>query len=83
MIPQRALDFLARIPTVVLDSKVTALSRLAHVHITTATTGIGTPGTVYRMDKIPLPLRATIQSHYPAEVDVIRRIREAVASSPV
>ena len=43
-------------PTIVLDPKVTHTSRLARVHITTAATGISAPGTVYRMDEIPLPL---------------------------
>ena len=56
--PQPAIDHLARIPTIVLDPKVTHTSRLARVHITTAATGISAPGTVYRMDEIPLPLAA-------------------------
>ena len=44
--PQPAIDHLARIPTIVLDPKVTHTSRLARVHITTAVTGISAPGTV-------------------------------------
>src|SRR5262249_44777556 len=52
--PQPAIDPLARIPTIVLDPKVTHTSRLARVHFTTAATGISAPGTVYRMDEIPL-----------------------------
>ena len=55
--PQPAIDHLARVPTIVLDPKVTHTSRLARVHFTTAATGISAPGTVYRMDEIPLPLR--------------------------
>lgn len=82
MLPKRALDRLADIPTVVLDSKLTSLSRLARVHITTAATGINSPGTVYRMDKIPLPLRPAIQSPYPSEAEVIERIREAISVTP-
>ena len=42
--PQPAIDHLARIPTIVLDPKVTHTSRLARVHITTAATGISAPG---------------------------------------
>ncbi len=53
--PQPAIDHLARIPTIVLDPKVTHTSRLARVHITTAVTGISAPGTVYRMDEIRCP----------------------------
>src|SRR5947199_917115 len=41
--PQPAIDHLARPPTVVLDPKVTHTSRLARVHITTATSGLSRP----------------------------------------
>jgi formylmethanofuran dehydrogenase subunit B len=59
--PQPGIDHLARIPTIVLDPKVTHTSRLARVHITTAVTGVSAPGTSYRMDEIPLPLRPALQ----------------------
>ena len=77
--PQPAIDHMARVPTIVLDPKVTHTSRVARVHITTAVTGISAPGTVYRMDEIPLPLRPPLKSPYPTDEEVIRRIREAVA----
>jgi formylmethanofuran dehydrogenase subunit B len=80
--PQPAIDHLARIPTIVLDPKVTHTSRLARVHITTAATGISAPGTVYRMDEIPLPLRPALKSPYPTDEEVIRRIYRAVAARP-
>lgn len=80
--PQPAIDHLASIPTIVLDPKVTHTSRLARVHITTATTGISAPGTVYRMDEIPLPLRPILDSPYPSDEEVIRRIREKVMAKP-
>src|SRR5256885_2631791 len=72
--PQPAIDHMARIPTVVLDPKVTHTSRLARVHITTAVTGISAPGTVYRMDEIPLPLKPILKSPYPTDEEVIGRI---------
>ena len=80
--PQPAIDHLARIPTIVLDPKVTHTSRLARVHITTAATGISAAGTVYRMDEIPLPLRPALKSPYPTDEEVIRRIYQAVAAKP-
>lgn len=80
--PKPAIDHLARIPTVVLDPKVTHTSRLARVHFTTAATGISAPGTVYRMDEIPLPLRPALKSPYPTDEEVVRRIRRAVAAKP-
>jgi formylmethanofuran dehydrogenase subunit B len=80
--PQPGIDHLARIPTIVLDPKVTHTSRLARVHITTAVTGISAPGTAYRMDEIPLPLRPALTSPYPTDEEVVRRIREAVSAKP-
>ena len=80
--PQPAIDHLARIPTIVLDPKVTHTSRLARVHITTAATGISAGGTVYRMDEIPLPLRPALKSPYPTDEEVVQRIYRAVAAKP-
>jgi formylmethanofuran dehydrogenase subunit B len=80
--PQPGIDHLARIPTIVLDPKVTHTSRLARVHITTAVTGISAPGTAYRMDEIPLPLRPALKSPYPTDEEVVRRIRQAVSAKP-
>jgi formylmethanofuran dehydrogenase subunit B len=76
--PKPAIDHLSRVPTIVLDPKVTHTSRLARIHITTAPTGISAPGTVYRMDEIPLQLRPVLQSPYPTDEQVIRRIHAAV-----
>jgi formylmethanofuran dehydrogenase subunit B len=80
--PQVAIDHLARIPTIVLDPHVTHTSKLAKIHITTAPAGIAAPGTAYRMDEIPLPLRPAIQSPYPTDEEVVRRINEAIAKKP-
>ena len=77
--PQPAIDHLARIPTIVLDPKVTHTSRLARVHITTAVAGISAPGTAYRMDEIPLPLKPAFKSPYPTDQEVIHRLNAAVA----
>src|SRR5205823_13508116 len=81
-IPQPAIDQLPRIPTILLDPKVTHTSRLARVHFTTAVTGISAPGTVYRMDEIPLPLRPALKSPYPTDEEIVRRIGRAVAAKP-
>ncbi len=80
--PQPAIDHLARIPTIVLDPHVTHTSQLARVHITTAPAGISAPGTGYRMDEIPLPLRPALSSPYPTDEEVVRRINQAIASRP-
>lgn len=80
--PQPAIDHLARIPTIVLDPHVTHTSRLARVHITTAPAGISAPGTAYRMDEIPLPLKPALKSPYPSDEEVVSRIKDAIAKKP-
>ncbi len=80
--PQPAIDHLAKIPTIVLDPHVTHTSKLAKVHITTAPAGISAPGTAYRMDEIPMPLRPAFKSPYPTDEEVVRRINEAIAAKP-
>jgi len=80
--PQPAIDHLARIPTIVLDPHVTHTSKLAKVHITTAPAGISAPGTGYRMDEIPMPLRPALPSPYPTDEEVVRRIKEAILAKP-
>lgn len=78
LLPRAATDRLGQIPTVVLNSRVGELSRAARVHFTTAVTGISTAGTVYRMDKIPLPVTAAVRSSYPSEEEVLQRLRTAL-----
>ena len=80
--PRPAIDHLARIPTIVLDPHVTHTSKLARVHITTAAAGISAPGTAYRMDEIPMPLKSALKSPYPTDEEIVRRIREALEQKP-
>ena len=80
--PQPAIDHLKRIPTIVLDPHITHTSRLARVHITTAPQGIAAPGTAYRMDELPMPLKPALKSPYPTDEEVVRRINEAIAEKP-
>jgi formylmethanofuran dehydrogenase subunit B len=77
---QPAREHLARIPYIALDPKETATVKQAAVAFTTATYGINVPGTVYRMDDVPIPLRPAFESPYPSDETVLRamekRIRE-------
>ena len=59
---QAAREHLATIPLIALDPKETPTTRAATVAFTTSTYGINTPGTVYRMDDVPLPLRPAFDS---------------------
>ncbi len=77
---QPAREHLAKIPVIVLDPKLSDTARIAAVAFTTATYGINVPGTVYRMDDVPIPLRPAFESPYWSDYDVLkaieRRIRE-------
>ena len=78
--PRPAADHLRSVPTVVLDCRYSTTSSVARVHITTAPTGIGAGGTVYRMDEVPLPARAALSCPYPSDETVLAALRSAVAA---
>ncbi len=75
---QPAREHLARIPSIVLDPKETPTARAATVAFCTATYGINTAGTVYRMDDVPIPLRPAFDSPYPSDLDVLTRIERRI-----
>jgi formylmethanofuran dehydrogenase subunit B len=75
---QPARDHLRSIPTVVLDPKLSETAKVAAVAFTTAVYGINTPGTVYRMDDIPLYLRPAFDSPYPSDLVVLQAIEKRV-----
>jgi formylmethanofuran dehydrogenase subunit B len=76
--PKAAIEHLSKIPLVVLDTKETMTSRLAHVAFRTATYGINTAGTVYRMDDVPITLRKAFDSPFPTDEEILTAIRKRV-----
>jgi formylmethanofuran dehydrogenase subunit B len=75
---QPAREHLARIPYIALDPKETPTVRGAAVAFTTATYGINTAGTVYRMDDVPIPLRRAFESPYPGDQEVLTAIEKRI-----
>ena len=72
------LAHLRTIPTIVLDyPNVDSIVKPA-VRFTTAIYGIHRPGTAYRMDEIPIPLRQFLPSEYPSDDDVLTEIAQCV-----
>jgi formylmethanofuran dehydrogenase subunit B len=69
-----AADFLRRIPTIVLDPPTMDSLTPPTVRFTTAIPGIHLPGTAYRMDEIPIPLRTILPSHYPSDAAVLQAL---------
>jgi len=69
-----AADRLRELSTVVIDARATATSRAARVAFVTAADGIEVPGTVHRMDGVPVPLRAPLAAERPGVEDVLAAI---------
>jgi formylmethanofuran dehydrogenase subunit B len=78
-----AIERLRQIPLIALDPKRSMTTEIARVVITTATYGINTAGTVYRLDGVPIALRPVMDSPYPSDEEVLtmikNRARELVA----
>lgn len=70
----RAQRTIERIPTIALDYPNVEPSFKATVQFTTAIYGVHAPGTAYRMDEIPIPLRRLITSIYPTDDVVLEAI---------
>jgi formylmethanofuran dehydrogenase subunit B len=60
--------------TVIIDPRATATADAARVAFATAADGIEVPGTVHRMDGVPLPLRAPRAVERPSVEDVLAAI---------
>lgn len=75
---QPAREHLGSIPYVALDPKDTPTTRNAAVAFHVATYGINVPGTVYRMDDVPIPLRPAFESPDPSDYEVLTGIEKRV-----
>lgn len=69
-----ARSHLRSIPTIVLDAPNVATAVRADVRFTTAIHGVHLPGTAYRMDEVPVPLRAFLEAAYPSDQEVLESI---------
>lgn len=76
-----ARDHLASIPYVAVDFRDTPTMRGAAVAFHTATYGIHSPGTVYRLDDVPIPLRPALDSTLPSDLEILQRIEERIKST--
>jgi formylmethanofuran dehydrogenase subunit B len=73
-LPPRARQAVENTPTIALDYFHVPPALDATVQIATAIYGIHAPGTAYRMDEVPIPLRRLVSSHHPTDDDVLRHI---------
>jgi formylmethanofuran dehydrogenase subunit B len=69
-----AIAYLQQIPTVLLDPAGVAAPLAPTVRFRVATPGIHLPGTAYRMDGVPIPLRAVLPAQYPSDAAVLQAL---------
>jgi formylmethanofuran dehydrogenase subunit B len=75
-----AVEHLETIPHVVIDRAGAGARSKARVQFITASPGIDAPGTAYRMDWVPVSMRAALSSPQPTDEEVLGRIRSGVRS---
>jgi formylmethanofuran dehydrogenase subunit B len=73
-LPAAAADRLRGLPMAVVDARASATAAAARVAFATAADGIEVPGTVHRMDGVPVPLRAPLAGERPGVEDVLAAI---------
>ena len=69
-------------PTSRSTRKRSPTTRHAAVAFTVATYGINVPGTVYRMDDVPIPLRPAFDSPFPSDFEILTGHRTAREAAP-
>ena len=77
-LPWMAAKNLERIPTILMAPMTNCSSKVAKVILPTACYGIDAPGTSYRMDNVPLRLRAVFPNTRPTDEEILSRIIKAV-----
>jgi formylmethanofuran dehydrogenase subunit B len=75
-ISSKARAHLARIPTIALDYPTIKSSIEPTIRFTTSVYGIHRAGTVYRMDEVPIPLRALLPPKYASDAEILDRIAD-------
>jgi formylmethanofuran dehydrogenase subunit B len=73
-LPEAAAAHLRQIPTVLLDSAGRDSPISPSLRFKTAIPGIHLPGTAYRMDGVPIPLRAVLPRRFPSDEEVLKEI---------
>jgi formylmethanofuran dehydrogenase subunit B len=77
-LPPAALNRLRSIPVIAVDSANVDPPVPAAVRFTTAVYGVHRPGTAYRMDEVPVPLRVILPTDYPSDAEVLNELLKRV-----
>lgn len=78
--PPEAIERLKAIPVIRIDSPETECAIDCAVSFTTAVYGVHKTGTAYRLDEVPIPLKALLPTEYPSDAEVIAGIDAASRS---
>ncbi|MBN9519525.1 formylmethanofuran dehydrogenase subunit B [bacterium] len=81
-LPPAARAHLDRIPVILLDAPDAETDLKAAVRFTTAVYGVHRPGTAYRMDEVPIPLRVILPTDYPSDGEVLNELLRRVGGLP-
>jgi formylmethanofuran dehydrogenase subunit B len=77
-LPPAARAHLGRIPVILLDAPDAETPLPAAVRFATAVYGVHRPGTAYRMDEVPIPLRVILPTDYPSDGEVLGELLRRV-----
>ena len=76
--PHGAVEHLRHIPFILMAPMANNSAESAKVFLPTGCCGIDVPGTAYRMDNVPLRLRAVLASEKPTDEEILSRIIKEV-----
>jgi formylmethanofuran dehydrogenase subunit B len=80
----KARSHLESIPTILLEYPTVTAHFQPTVQFTTAVYGVHLPGTAYRMDEVPIPLRQVLpNSPYSSDAEVLQDILRRVTTEPL
>jgi formylmethanofuran dehydrogenase subunit B len=80
-LPAPAADRLRAIPFVSIDARATATAQAARVAFTTSAPGIHRAGVVHRLDGVPVPLRALLDSDRPGAKEIVEALAARLAGA--
>ncbi len=78
-LPAAAADALRAIPVVTIDARATTTAEAARVAFTTAAAGVHRPGVAHRLDGVPVPLHAVLESDRRGDDEVLAALAERLA----
>jgi formylmethanofuran dehydrogenase subunit B len=76
--PKACVEHLARIPVVQIDPHLNATTHICRLQIPGSVAGIDAAGTAYRMDGVPIRLKAVIETGVPNDTEILQKLYNRV-----